>query len=139
MLRLGASPPNAREFENEDVFISRLKLLIIMSSAYLSKYPLGDIRKNAILRNANQIAREIVDWQGQVNNFRGEYALKGDLDFDQLFFQRVKLLAVMAKAFAEDHPMGYHRLKALEDNLNHICEVILFNRQLYGKEFFKVA
>ena len=139
MLRIGSSPPNTREFENEDVFISRLKLLIIMSSAYLSKYPLGDIRKKVILRNADQITREIVDWQGQVNNFRSDYELRGDLDFDHLFFQRVKLLAVMAKAFAEDHPMGYHRLKALEDNLNHICEVLTFNRQLYGKEFFKVA
>jgi len=139
MLQLGSSPLNAREFVNEDIFISRLKLLIIMSSAYLSKYPLGDIRKNAILRNANQIAREIVDWQGQGHNFRSEYEVRGDLDFDHVFFQRVKLLAVMAKAFAEDHPMGYHRLKALEDNLNHICEVITFNRQLSGNEFFKVA
>ena len=139
MLRLGSSPPDAREFEKEDIFISRLKLLIIMSSAYLSKYPLGDIRKNAIVRNANQIAREIVDWQGQADNFRSDYELRGDQDFDHVFFQRVKLLAVMAKAFAEDHPMGYHRLKALEDNLNHICKVITFNRQLYGKEFFRVA
>ena len=139
MLQLGSSPLNARELENEDIFISRLKLLIIMSSAYLSNYPLGDIRKNAILRNADQIAREIVDWQGQGSNFRSDYELRGDLDFDHVFFQRVKLLAVMAKAFAEDHPMGYHRLKALEDNLNHICEVITFNRQLFGKEFFKVA
>ena len=139
MLRLGSSPPDAREFENEDIFISRLKLLIIMSSAYLNNYPLGDIRKNAILRNADQIAREIVDWQGQVSNFRTDYELRGDLEFDHMFFQRVKLLAVMAKAFAEDHPMGYHRLKALEDNLNHISEVITFNRKLYGKDFFKVA
>jgi hypothetical protein len=139
MLRIGASPADTRDFENEDIFISRLKLLIIMSSAYLNDYPLGDFRKKAILRNANLVAREIVDWQGQVNNFRSDYELKGDLDFDHVFFQRVKLLAVMAKAFAEDHPMGYHRLKALEDNLNHICEVITFNRQLYGKEFFKVA
>lgn len=139
MLRLGSSPPDAREFDNEDVFISRLKLLIIMSAAYLNEYPLGDFRKMAILRNANQIAREIVDWQGQVNNFRSDYELKGDMDFDHLFFQRVKLLAVMAKAFAEDHPMGYHRQKAMKENLNQICEAITFNRQLFGKEFFKVA
>jgi hypothetical protein len=139
MLRLGASTLNTREFENEDIFISRLKLLIVMSSAYLGKYPLGDIRKKSIIRNANQIAREIVDWQGQGNNVRSDYELRGASNFDHVFFQRVKLLAVMAKAFAEDHPMGYHRLKALEDNLNHICEVITFNRKLYGREFFKVA
>ena len=56
-----------------------------------------------------------------------------------VFFQRVKLLAVMAKAFADDHPMGFYRKKALEDNLEQICEEITFNQQLFGKEFLKVA
>ena len=45
----------------------------------------------------------------------------------------------MAKALAEDHPMGFHRLKAMEDNLNDICETIRFNRQIWEKSFFKVA
>jgi hypothetical protein len=139
MLRLGSSAPNMRELNTEDVFLSRLKLLIVMSSAYLKQYPLGDFRKQAIIQNAHQIAREIVDWQGRGDNFRADYELRGDMDFDHVFFQRVKLLAVMAKSFSEDNPMGYHRLKALEDNLYHICEAISFNRQLFGREFFKVA
>jgi hypothetical protein len=139
MLRLGASAADLREMNSDDVFISRLKLLIVMSSAYLKQYPLGDYRKKAIIRNANCVARELVDWQGQVRNFRSDQELKGDTAFDHIFFQRVKLLAVMAKALAEDHPMGYHRLKAMEDNLNYICEAIRFNRQLWEKSFLKVA
>ncbi len=139
MLRLGSSSTDMREFDNEDIFVSRLKLLIIMASAYFKGYPLGESRKNAIIRNANRITKEMVDWQGHINNFRSDYDLRDDMDFDHVFFQRVKLLAVMAKAFAEDHPMGHFRKKALEDNLDHICEEITFNRQLYGKEFLKVA
>jgi hypothetical protein len=139
MLRLGASAADMREMNSDDVFLSRLKLLIIMSSAYLKQYPLDGYRKKAIIRNANSVAGELVDWQGQVPNFRGDHELKGDTAFDHIFFQRVKLLAVMAKALAEDHPMGYHRLKAMEDNLNYICETVKFNRQLWEKSFFKVA
>jgi hypothetical protein len=139
MLRLGASAADMRKLTPDDVFISRLKLLVIMTSAYLKQYPLGDFRKKAIIQNANQVAKEIVDWQGQVQNFRSDHELKGDAPFDHIFFQRVKLLAVMAKSLAEDHPMGFHRLKAMEDNLNAICETIRFNRQIWEKSFFKVA
>ena len=139
MLRLGASAADMRDLDTDDVFISRLKLLVIMASAYLKQYPLGDVRKKAIIQNANQVAREIVDWQGQVHNFRSDHELKGDASFNHIFFQRVKLLAVMAKALAEDHPMGFHRLKAMEDNLDDICETIRFNRQVWEKGFFKVA
>jgi hypothetical protein len=127
------------KLNSDDVFISRLKLLVIMASAYLKQYPLGDFRKKAIINNANQVAREIVDWQGQAQNFRSDHELKNDASFDHIFFQRVKLLSVMAKSLAEGHPMGFHRLKAMEDNLNAICETIRFNRQIWEKSFFKVA
>lgn len=139
MIRLGAPSADMHEMNSNDVFMSRLKLLIVMSSAYLKQFPLGDFRKKAIIQNANRIAGDLVDWPGQVRNFRGDQAFRGDPDVEHIFFQRVKLLAVMAKAVAEDHPMGYHRLKAMEDNLIFICEAIRFNRQLWEKGFLKVA
>ncbi len=139
MLRLGAPAADMRELRSEDVFISRLKLLIIMSLAYLKQYPLGDVRKKAIVQNTNRIAREIVDGHGRSPNFRSNHEMKDDSTYNHIFFQRVKLLAVMAKAVAEDHPMGFHRLKAMEDNLNCICDAIRFNRQLWEKSFLKVA
>jgi len=138
MLRLGACSADMRELNREDVFISRLKLLIVMSLAYLKQYPMGEFRKEAVILNANQLARELVDWKGRNHNFRSDHEHRGSI-YDHIFFQRVKLLAVMAKAVAEDHPMGFHRLKAMEDNVNYICKVIKFNRQLWEKNFLKVA
>ncbi len=52
MLRLGSEPENMREMELDDIFISRLQLLIIMTKSYLSKYPLGNYREHSILENA---------------------------------------------------------------------------------------
>lgn len=138
MLRLGSSSTDMREFDDEDIFVSRLKLVIIMTSAYLKNYPLGRFRKNAVIRTAHRITEEMVGWQGHFNNFHIDDPMDG-MDFDHVFFQRIKLLAVMAKAFADDHPMGHYRKKALEDNLEQVCEEITFNWQLFGKEFLKVA
>jgi hypothetical protein len=139
MLRIGASPADMREMNSDDIFISRLKLLIVMSSAYLKQYPLGNFRKEAVIRNANSVAGGIDDWQERISNSQGNHEQRNDFTFDHVFFQRVKLLAVMAKALAEDHPMGYHRQKSMEDNLNFVCEALRFNRLLMEKSFFKVA
>ena len=139
MLRLGSPIAGMREFDNEDIFVSRLKLLIIMAYAYLKEYPMGVFRKKAIIQNAHEMIGEMVGRQSRVHRFPNDYELRDDMDFDHVFFQRVKLLAVMSKAFAEDHPMGRFRKKALEDNLEHICEEITFNRQLSEKDFLKVA
>ena len=38
-----------------DIFLSRLKLLIIMAKAYLKNYPIGRYRKSAIINNARHI------------------------------------------------------------------------------------
>lgn len=138
MLRLGCCSADMRELNREDLFISRLKLLIVMSLAYLKQYPLGEFRRQAIIQNAHLVAGELVDWHGQSANFRTTHEGRGS-KYDHIFFQRVKLLAVMVKAVAEDHPMGYHRLKAMEDNVDHICRVMQFNRQLWEKTFLKVA
>ncbi len=139
MLRFGSSAADMHEFLNEDVFVSRLKLLIIMASAYLKEYPLGSFRKKAVIRNAHQIVREMTEWQGYIHHHRNNIDVDDEMDFDHVFFQRVKLLAVMAKAFAEDNPMGHYRKKALEENLERLCEDITFNWHPYGKEFLQVA
>jgi len=56
-----------------------------------------------------------------------------------MFHQRVQLLAVMAKAIAEDRSMGSFRKKAITDNLNKICETLIFNFQIRDVNFLKVA
>ena len=139
MLRLGPKPENMREMELDDIFISRLQLLIIMTKSYLNKYPLGSYRERSILENAEFVktdaeglAEDIVFFGWDENSFNG-------LNFEPVFYQRVKLLAVMAEAFAKGHSLEAHKQEALEKNLNTICETITFSKTISDMQFLRVA
>lgn len=45
--------------DDEDIFLSRLKLLIIAAKAYLKGYPFGEYRKTAVSRNADEIIKHL--------------------------------------------------------------------------------
>lgn len=106
----------------DDIFLMRLKLLLIMCGAYLRGEPVGEGRKAAIIANARHVAAGTVDWGGLVENFRSAASGNGPDQMDAVFFQRVKLLALMATAFARGQPMGYFRKKAIEENVRRICQ-----------------
>jgi hypothetical protein len=132
MLRFGSSPAEMREMSEEDISLSKLQLLIIMSKGYLKNYPLGQYRKEAVIENAEQVAKD-------VKQHRLHLESKEEMELDHIFRLRVELLAVMAKAVAEGYPMGEFRRQALEDNLNYICDAITFDSQTYDMKFMKVA
>jgi hypothetical protein len=112
MLRFGAAPENASEMDLDHIFISRLKLLIIMTRAYLEGYPLGAVRKRTLVSNARYISAESVDLEHLIPILNDE-PTKDGMGFDHVFYQRVKLLASMAKTIGKSYPMGKHRKKAL--------------------------
>ncbi len=138
MLRLGSVAPDIREMDLDDIFLSRLKLLIIMGKSYLNGLPLGKLRRQAMLDNANHIESESVDLGGLATGNPMEGPLVGRINFDHVFYQRIKLLAVMIKAIAKGFPMGEHRKTALQENIDIICEVLTFNSQI-DMAFLKVA
>jgi hypothetical protein len=139
MLRLGANSLNMKEMDLDDIFIARLQLLIIMAKAYLSDYPLGKYRAQAIIENADHVEIDAEELG------RGLHPLSGDIELtpaqyaDHSFYQRVQLLARMAKAFAKGNPGDYYRKEALKRNLDHICNQITFNRPIGEIDFLKVA
>ncbi len=138
MLRLGAMPDNACEMDLDQIFISRLKLLIIMARTYLRGYPLGAVRKSAMVKNAEYIAAESVDLE-QLIPFRKEQPAKDGMNFDHVFYQRVKLLASMVQAIGADSPMGKHRQTALQDNLDMVSDALRFTSGVKKVAFLKVA
>lgn len=138
MLRLGAMPDKACQMDLDHIFICRLKLLIIMTRTYLEGYPLGTRRKAAMISNADYIAAECVDLE-QLIPVRGKRAAEGGMNFDHVFFQRVKLLSSMARAIGSDQPMGGHRRSALADNLDMICNALKFTSGVKKVAFLKVA
>ncbi|MGB2929272.1 MAG: hypothetical protein WBB70_10195 [Desulfobacterales bacterium] len=146
MIKLGPASVEMRAMSEDDVFSSRLKLLIIMAKAYLRNCPLGNYRKKAIIENANHVFYHSLHLVSESsilkdNGFEhpADIVSKGKTSEEHLFHQRVQLLAVMAKALAEDRLRGHFRKKALTDNLNKICETLIFKFQIRDVNFLKVA
>ncbi len=146
MIRLGPASVRMRAMSDDDIFSSRLKLLIIMAKAYLSDCPLGTYRKKAVIENANHVfyhslhlVSESSTLKDNVFEPQTEIGSLKKTSEEHLFHQRVQLLAVMAKALAEDRLRGHFRKKALIDNLDKICETLIFKFQIRDVNFLKVA
>ena len=146
MIKLGPVSVEMRAMSEDDIFSSRLKLLIIMAKAYLTDCPLGNYRKKAIIENANHVfyhSLHLVSKSSILkdNGFdsQADIVSKDKTSEEHLFHQRVQLLAVMAKALAEERLRGHFRKKALTDNLNKICETLIFKFQIRDVNFLKVA
>jgi len=146
MLRMGPPPGEIRSMSILDIFGSRLKLLIIMAKAYLKRCPMGKFRKQAIIENARSVFYHSLQAANETATIR-DFDLKtqagidftGDIHEEHLFHQRVQLLAVMATAMAEGRLFGHFREKALNDNLDRICETLIFNFNVNNVNFLKVA
>ena len=139
MLRLGAPPNAMREMDINDIFVSRLQLLLIMVKAYLNDYPLGSYRLEALMENARHLQLEAEELGRPVRYLPTENPFRLSTGDGKEFYQRVKLLAQMAQALAKGRSGEDFRRQALKKNLNFICDQITFTRQMDDIEFLKSA
>ena len=146
MIKFGPMSADMREMSSDDVFLPRLKLLIIMVKAYLIGCPLGKYRKHAIIKNAHYVFYRAIqmniEFQQSKNHILdGQSNVICTLDNSEwhLFHQRVQLLAVMAKSLAEECPTGKFRIRAINENLDELCKTLLIDFQLKDMNFLKVA
>lgn len=144
MIRYGAQAKAMRPMPTSELFILRLKLLIIMTKAYLKGNPLGEFRKKAIVETANYIFYEALFQAEQLKKSGPEAKTSSasrscSKSPDHLFLQRVQLLAVMANAFSKDKAEGNFRKQAMADNIDLICEQFSEKVSLVDAKFLKVA
>lgn len=139
MIRLGSPPADTREMNLDDIFFLRLKLMIIMVKTVLDGGPLGDCRRKAMHENASHVEKEAMALGRHTDKFREEDALTGRSDFDFVFYQRVKLMALMVKAVTKGFPMGSDRRSAMQENLEVICRTLKFNSRSENMAFLKLA
>ena len=130
MLRLGAEPAHTREMDLDDIFFARLNLLIIMGKSYLKGSPIGEHRRKAMLENARHIESESIDIGSLAIEKPPLKPSAGVMAYDHVFYQRVKLLAVMIKALGKGFPMGEHRENAMRENIEAICQTFSCNSKL---------
>ncbi|MBN2567885.1 MAG: polymer-forming cytoskeletal protein [Deltaproteobacteria bacterium] len=135
LLRLGSISSEMREMQGEDVLLSRLQLLIIMCLACLKDYPVGQFRKDAIVANANYIIEYCADLPVNLKGIKGNEQHRGTMDFKYILCERIRLLALMAKGFAEGNMIGRFRRQAAEENIDCIYDAIKFTGQLNEMKF----
>ena len=126
MIRLLSDRPDIKQDADYNTFFTKLKLLIIMSKAFLNGYPLEEQRLREIIRTAEDVARDCVDWEGQRTNFRSISDSKTTIQLDHIFFERARLLATMSKSFAQGNPVGDYRRMALKNNIDDLCSMLQY-------------
>ncbi len=124
MLVLGAHRNEMREMNGEEILSMRFRLLIIMMKACLDECPMGSFRKVAILRNAQELERNLSSL-----NFLDPHAgqlgdLKPGPESVRTFNDRLKLLIIMAKSFAGGYPIGAFRRLAIANTLSAITRAV---------------
>jgi hypothetical protein len=146
VIKLGPPPEETRPMSANDIYLSRLKLLIIMAKAYLKNYPIGKYRKSAIIENAHHVfyhSLQLIRETDFLENYEPEsqsgIISEIEIEEEHEFHKRVQLLAVMLKAVAENRLTEDFRKKALQDNLVKICDTLIFKFQIKDLDFFKVA
>jgi hypothetical protein len=126
MIRLLSDRRDIKQDGDYNTFFTKLKLLIIMSKAFLNGYPLDEQRLNEIMRTAEAVAKDCVDWAGQRINFRSIADTKKSMQLDHIFFERARLLATIAKSFAKGNPVGEHRRMVLRRNIDELCRMLQY-------------
>ena len=137
MKKFGPTSEDMRSKCVNDIFLSRLKLLIIMAKAYLKNYSIGKYRKTAIIENVHHVFYHSLKLASSETPSGITSEVKAEEE--QEFHKKVQFLAVMAKAIAEDRLTGDLKIKALQDNLNRLCEILIFSFHIKDAKFLKVA
>ncbi|MBW2575396.1 MAG: hypothetical protein JRC88_07910 [Deltaproteobacteria bacterium] len=143
---LGPTSGETKAMFVNDIFLSRLKLLIIMAKAYLKNYPIGKYRKSAVIENTHhvfyhslQLVSETFSFENHESESQSGITSEIEIEEERVFHQRAQLLAVMVKAGVENRLTEDFRKKALQDNLDRICDTLIFNFHIRDLDVLKVA
>lgn len=125
------------EKEGNHLFLSRLQLMIVMAKAYLEGNPVGEYRKEAILENANDLFYMSLHTEHAKDDTSPRS--QEEAAERKKFYEKVRLLSVMGKAFAEDRITDKQRREELQENIDYISSVVTFNSKIKNIDFLRVA
>ena len=139
MIRLGAMPQEMHEMFIDDIFLERLKLLIVMAKAFLHGYPLGRFRCSAIISNAQIILSEAIDLGNLDTPSSSHFTTMEVSDSENTFYENAKLLAEIAPGFASKEEFGIPVREKLNPVLDTLCKFITFDGGIEHRHFLEVA
>lgn len=141
MIRLGSQTSEMREMDPDDFFLCRLKLLIIMTMAFLNGYPLGRHRRSAITRNAEYLladSRFLSDPTLYPGSLQGDGEAENRA-VDAEFHESVLRFAELSKLFSTQGELGPGDRSALEEILSRFTEAITIEEGIVDIRTIRVA
>jgi hypothetical protein len=117
MLKLGASPSQTREMDLDDIFHSRLLLLIHMVSHCLDENPLSDLRRRVMLTNAQHILSESIELGGLDTPLANTRASYMDEITERPFYCLTRDLAMQAISVSREYAMENSLRKTIRENI----------------------
>ncbi|MBN1226353.1 MAG: hypothetical protein JXA79_05130 [Deltaproteobacteria bacterium] len=132
MARSDNQNANMTKEETEDLILTRLKLLLIMCMSYLEDCPMGVFRKNAV-SNTVQSLKDLMD--NQLTGSGGGL----NIEENEVFLQRVRLLLIMAQSFSDSLPVGFYRKEAMKNNVKKIAGYLGYEIKLNPIIYLKAA
>jgi hypothetical protein len=124
---------------DDDIFVARLQLLIIMSKAFLKGFTMGEYQKKAIVENAQTLFYSSLFMEHRENGAKADLPKTDNLEAvgGGLFLNKVRLLSVAALAFAQERFPGEHKKKELRETIDFISKNITFESQISNIAFLK--
>jgi len=146
MMKLEPASKEMKEMSIDDIFLSHLKLIIIIAKAFLKNYPIGKYKKSAVIENVHHVFYHSLQMINQINfsennGSESHPAVTSKLDTEEecTFYRKVQLLAVMVKAVAENRLIDNIRKNALQENLDRICDTLIFKFHIKDFDFLKIT
>ena len=124
---------------HDDIFLSRLNLMIIAAKAFIEDYPIDGCRKNAIARNAHEVIQILAMGTCFKTGSNCIHQSMDRINTDYLLNERVNLLAIMSRSLAEENPIGRYRKRVIQSTVDFICRQMELDRLTNDIEFLKVA
>jgi len=145
-MKLEPASKEMKEMSIDDIFLSHLKLIIIIAKAFLKNYPIGKYKKSAVIENVHHVFYHSLQMINQINfsennGSESHPAVTSKLDTEEecTFYRKVQLLAVMVKAVAENRLIDNIRKNALQENLDRICDTLIFKFHIKDFDFLKIT
>ena len=139
MEKYGPNAKDMREINHYDTFRSRVKLLVIVLKEFLGDYTLQGIRRDAMARNAGEVAKICEDWNQCSNRVVSTSGSNKGFELDHILYHRIILLSMIAKSVALGNSVGHFRKKVIRDNISYIVDALQLNPHDEITSYQKVA
>ncbi len=139
MDRFGSFRPSGNTMSDDDIFVARLQLLIIMSKAFLNNFTIGEYQKKAIVENARALFYCSLFMDHKENATKTDSSKRGNREIQEesLFHNKIRLISAAAMVFAEGRLLGDRKKQELRNNIDYISKKITFESQIDTMESFK--